>query len=67
MPLEGGLPVPTRASTVNRLLGFIGLTLGGWVGWAIGMRLSFGAAIFLSILGTAFGLYLGRRIARDHF
>lgn len=52
---------------MTRLLGFIGLTLGGWIGWSVGARLSLGAAILLSIVGTGAGLYAGRRIARDHF
>lgn len=52
---------------MTRLLGFIGLTLGGWIGWSAGARFSLGAAILLSIVGTGVGLYVGRRIARDHF
>ena len=52
---------------MSKLLGFLGLTLGGWLGWAIGARVSFTAALFLSILGTGAGLYLGRRIAQEYF
>jgi len=52
---------------LSKLLGFLGLTLGGWLGWAIGARLSITAAIFLSIVGTGLGLYLGRRIAQEYF
>jgi hypothetical protein len=52
---------------VSKILGLFGLTAGGWIGWTIGMWLSFGAAIFLSALGTGIGLYIGRRIAREYF
>ena len=52
---------------MSKLLGFLGLTLGGWLGWAIGARVSIAAALFLSILGTGAGLYLGRRIAQEYF
>ena len=52
---------------MTKLLGFLGLTLGGWIGWAIGEPVSFTAALFLSTIGTGVGLYLGRRLARDYF
>ena len=52
---------------MTKLFGFLGLTIGGWLGWALGARISFTAALFLSILGSALGLYVGQRIARDHF
>lgn len=52
---------------MSKLLGWLGLTVGGWVGWAIGARHSLGAALLLSVVGTGLGLYLGRRIDRDYF
>lgn len=52
---------------MNKLLGFLGMTIGGWLGWAIGARLSITAALLLSIVGTGFGLYVGRRIAQEYF
>lgn len=57
----------SERSNLNKLLGLIGLTVGGWLGWVIGARLSFAAAIFLSTVGTALGLYIGRRIAQEYF
>jgi hypothetical protein len=52
---------------VTKLLGFIGLTLGSYLGWAAGAPFSMGAAIMLSMVGSGVGLYVGRRIARDYF
>jgi uncharacterized membrane protein YeaQ/YmgE (transglycosylase-associated protein family) len=52
---------------MEKLLVFLGLSVGGWAGWAVGARFGFFAAFLLCIVGTALGLYLGRRIARDYF
>lgn len=52
---------------MSKLLGFFGLTIGGWIGWAIGARFSFMAAFLLGIVGTGLGLYVGRRIAQEFF
>lgn len=52
---------------MGKLFGFLGLTVGGWLGWIIGQRFSFFAAVFLSIVGTGIGLYVGRRIAQEYF
>jgi uncharacterized membrane protein YeaQ/YmgE (transglycosylase-associated protein family) len=50
-----------------KLLGLIGLMLGGWIGWAMGATFSTIAAFFLSIVGSGVGLYIGRRLASDYF
>jgi len=52
---------------MNKLLGFIGMTVGGWIGWAIGARISFGVALTLSIVGTGVGLYAARRYFSENF
>ena len=52
---------------MEKLLIFFGLTVGGWVGWAAGEPFGMFAAFVLSIVGTALGLILGRKIARDFF
>jgi hypothetical protein len=52
---------------VSKLLAVIGITVGGWIGWAAGARFSFFAAFILGVIGTALGLYAARRIANDHF
>ena len=38
--------------------------LGGWIGWAMGDRLGVMMAFFLSVVGTAAGVYVARRITR---
>jgi hypothetical protein len=52
---------------MEKLLVFFGLSVGGWIGWAVGMPFGFFAAFVLSIVGTGLGLYVGKRIARDYF
>jgi len=42
-------------------------TLGGWMGWALGARFGFMAAFFVSLIGTAVGVYFARRISRTYF
>jgi hypothetical protein len=52
---------------MEKLLIFLGLSVGGWIGWAVGAPFGMFAAFMLSIVGTGLGLYVGRRIARDYF
>jgi hypothetical protein len=52
---------PSEArDNVNRLLGWVGATLGGALGWWAGASWSVFAAFLLSIVGTGLGLYAGR-------
>ena len=53
--------------TVGKLLYFCLTTLGGWVGWAFGERFGIMTAFFLSLVGTALGVYAARRITRSFF
>jgi uncharacterized membrane protein YbhN (UPF0104 family) len=39
----------------------IGASVGGAAGWWLGARFGFMAAFFLSIVGTAAGVYIARR------
>jgi hypothetical protein len=48
---------------MQRFGGFVGMTIGGWIGWAVGDYVGFMTAFMLSVVGTAAGLYYGRRAA----
>ena len=62
-----GAAKPPHRIPVEKLLIFFGLTVGGWLGWAAGEPFGMFAAFVLSIVGTALGLLVGRKIARDFF
>jgi hypothetical protein len=49
---------------MKRILDLVGLSAGGWLGWALGAPLSLYAAFILSIVGTGAGLYAVRRLTR---
>ena len=44
-------------------MSFAGATAGGWAGWALGATAGTFTAFIVSIVGTAVGVYYGRRIA----
>jgi hypothetical protein len=46
------------------ILNFAGMTAGGWLGWALGMRLGFFTAFIVGVVGTALGLYAAQRVTR---
>jgi len=48
---------------VSRLFAIIGSTIGGWLGWTLGERVGFMTAWTLAVVGTAAGVYYGRRFA----
>jgi hypothetical protein len=50
---------------MSKLIGFLGATVGGWIGWWIGEKVGIMTAFFLSILGTAAGIYFARRWLAD--
>ena len=49
---------------MRRLFSFIGMTIGGWVGWAIGAPVSIFTAFIISMVGTGVGLYAALRIGK---
>lgn len=53
---------------MGRLLIFLGMTLGGYVGWWAGdyMGLGLMATFLVSSLGSAAGIYVAWRITRDY-
>jgi hypothetical protein len=50
---------------MQKLLGFVGASVIGSVGWWAGARVGMMTGFCLSMVGTGVGLYAGRRIA-DH-
>lgn len=50
---------------MNWMLPFLAMTLGGWIGWALGSRLGIMTAYLLSVVGGAVGFYLGRKLTRN--
>ena len=53
---------------MNRLLTFVGVTLGGWVGWGAGDFLGFGlmGEFVVSSFGSLVGVYAVWRLMRDY-
>jgi uncharacterized membrane protein YbhN (UPF0104 family) len=49
-----------------KVLGFVGATLGGAIGWWLGARVGIMTAFFVSTVGSGLGLYAGARIARQY-
>jgi len=50
---------------MTKILGLTGSFVGGSIGWWAGAFFGTMTAFMLSIVGTGFGLYVGRRIATD--
>ena len=48
---------------MTMLIVFIGATIGGWVGWAVGAPVGMFTAFAVSMVGTGVGMYYGRRAA----
>ncbi len=51
---------------MGKLVSFIGMTLGGAVGWYAGIYFGFMTAFVLSCVGTGVGLFVARRAARQY-
>jgi uncharacterized membrane protein YfcA len=51
---------------MEKLLILVTTTVLGTIGWWIGEFIGLFTAFMLSIVGTAAGVYVGRRIAREH-
>ena len=52
---------------MNRLFNLLGMTIGGWAGWALGAPISIFTAFMLSIVGTGLGLYAAQQVVRRYF
>lgn len=57
---------PVRRLSLSKLLAFIGAVGGGYAGWALGALIGTFTAFFVGIVGTAAGVYWGRRIGRQY-
>lgn len=64
--LRAALPAPRsgRPFSMGKLFAFIGSTIGGYIGWALGARFGFTTAFMVSMVGTGLGIYYGRRVAQ---
>lgn len=51
---------------MNKLLSFLGATIGGYAGWALGALAGTFAAILMSFVGTGIGMYFGVKIAKEY-
>ena len=52
---------------MKKLLGFVGMTVGGWLGWVAGEPLGLFAAFVVGMVGTGLGLWLAHRFASQYF
>jgi hypothetical protein len=48
---------------VGKILAILGATVGSAIGWWLGAHVGMMTAFLVSVLGTAVGVYAGRRIA----
>jgi hypothetical protein len=51
---------------VKGLLGFLGMSLFGWVGWWLGERVGLTTAVVLSAVLSGLGLYWTRKLAERY-
>jgi hypothetical protein len=51
---------------MKKVLIFLSISIGGWIGWWVGGHLGFMTAYFLSVAGGAAGLYAGRLVMKKY-
>jgi uncharacterized protein YcfJ len=51
---------------MTKLFGFIGATVGGYLGWWIGAPVGTMTAFTISMVGSGAGMYVGRRVASHY-
>jgi uncharacterized membrane protein YeaQ/YmgE (transglycosylase-associated protein family) len=51
---------------MGAIIGFIGATVGGGIGWWLGERAGFMTAFILSTIGSGIGIFLARRWAKEY-
>ena len=47
---------------MKRFFTVLGSMAGGWIGWVLGAKVGFMTGYFASVVGTALGVYYGRRL-----
>ena len=50
---------------MSKVLVFLGATVGGGIGWRLGARFGVITAFIVSMVGTGFGMFAGRWLARS--
>jgi hypothetical protein len=51
---------------MGKLFSFIGATVGGYAGWALGAPVGMTTAFIVSMVGTGIGMYYGRQFSRTY-
>jgi uncharacterized membrane protein YsdA (DUF1294 family) len=51
---------------MKKVLIILSISIGGWIGWWLGKYVGIMTAYFLSVVGGAAGLYIGRQIMRNY-
>ena len=46
------------------MMNMVGMTIGGWIGWALGAKVSIFMAFVVSMVGTGVGLYYAQKVTR---
>jgi hypothetical protein len=59
------LGIYKRDYYMKKLLIIISISIGGWIGWWIGKYVGTMTAYLLSVVGSAAGLYFGKKIMTD--
>ena len=52
-------------SGLSPMMVLIGMSVGGWIGWALGERFGMLVALLASLIGSAVALYFTRKLVRD--
>ena len=50
--------------SMKGFLNLFGMSVGGWIGWALGAQVSFFTAFIVSMVGTGVGLFYSQRVIK---
>jgi hypothetical protein len=51
---------------MQRVMGFVGATIGSYAGWYLGAPIGIMTAFMLSMVGMGIGIYAARRFVREY-